>query len=87
MIQLAIGQKEIYTYGASVMQINKNKTPWPQSASELHRPSDRHLSTKLVPTFADRGCRVISVTDPYGRILGFIDRGLSRSRPTSFRNI
>jgi hypothetical protein len=27
------------------------KTPWPQSASELHRPSDRRLSAKLVPTF------------------------------------
>jgi hypothetical protein len=24
-----------------------------------------------MPTFADRGCRV---TDPYGRILGFLDR-------------
>jgi hypothetical protein len=29
---------------------------------------------KLVPTFADRGCDVVSVTDPYGRILGFIWR-------------
>jgi hypothetical protein len=32
------------------------------------------LSTKLVPTFADRGCHVVSGTDPYGRILGFLDR-------------
>jgi hypothetical protein len=24
--------------------------------------------------FADRGCYVVSVTDPYGRILGYIDR-------------
>jgi hypothetical protein len=31
------------------------KTPWPESRSELHRPSDHRLSTKLVPTFADRG--------------------------------
>jgi hypothetical protein len=36
------------------------KTPWPQSASELYRPSDRSLSTKLVPTFVDRRCRVVS---------------------------
>jgi hypothetical protein len=28
---------------------------------------------KLVPTLADRGCRMVSVTDPYSRILGFID--------------
>jgi hypothetical protein len=27
------------------------KSPWPQSASELYRPSDRRLSVKLVPTF------------------------------------
>jgi hypothetical protein len=25
------------------------------------------LSAKLVPTFADRGCHVVSATDPYGR--------------------
>jgi hypothetical protein len=42
--------------------------------SELYRPSDRRLSAKLVPTFADRGCRVISSTDPLGRILDFLDR-------------
>jgi hypothetical protein len=45
-------------------------SPWPESASELFRPSDRRLSAKLVPTFADIGCHAISVTDPYGRILG-----------------
>jgi CBS-domain-containing membrane protein len=42
-----------------------------ESASELYRPSDCHLS--LVPTFADRGCQVVSVTDPCGSILGFLD--------------
>jgi hypothetical protein len=36
--------------------------------------SDRRLAAKLVPNFADRGCHVVSVTDPYGRILGFLDR-------------
>jgi hypothetical protein len=35
---------------------------------------DRRLSTKLVPTSADRVCQVVSVTDPYGRIFGFLDR-------------
>jgi hypothetical protein len=29
---------------------------------------------EVVPTFADRGCHVVSVTDPYGRILDFLDR-------------
>jgi hypothetical protein len=49
--------------------IPKKKTPWSESASELYRPSDRRLSAKLLPTFADKGCHVFSVTDPYGRIL------------------
>jgi hypothetical protein len=29
---------------------------------------------KLVPTFGDKGYHVVSVTDPYSRILGFIGR-------------
>jgi hypothetical protein len=49
-------------------------TLWPESASGLYRPSDRRLSAKLVPTFSDRGYCVVSTTDPYGRILGFLDR-------------
>jgi CBS-domain-containing membrane protein len=52
----------------------KKKTLWSESASKLYRPSDRRLSAKLMPTFADRECHVVSVTDPYGRILGFLDR-------------
>jgi hypothetical protein len=31
--------------------------------------SDRRLSAKRLPTCADKGCHVISVTDPSGRIL------------------
>jgi hypothetical protein len=49
-------------------------TPSSYSANELYRPSDRRMSAKLVPTFADGGCRVVSETDPHGRILGFLDR-------------
>jgi hypothetical protein len=56
------------------MQMRFKKTPWPESATEQYRPSDRRLSAKLVPTFVDRGCHVVSVTDPYGRNLGFLDR-------------
>jgi hypothetical protein len=60
------------------MHTNTNKqtkrTPWPESASELYRPSDRRLSAKSLPTFADKDFHVVSVTDPYGRILGFLDR-------------
>jgi hypothetical protein len=39
-------------------QIEQKKTPWPESANELYRPSDRPLSAKLVPNFADRGCHL-----------------------------
>jgi hypothetical protein len=38
--------------------VSKQKTkpiPWPESASELYRPSGSRLSAKLVPTFVDRG--------------------------------
>jgi hypothetical protein len=49
------------------------KTLWPESARELYRPSGCRLSVKLVPTFADKGCHVVNVTDPYGHILGFLD--------------
>jgi hypothetical protein len=52
----------------------QKQTPWPEFASELYGPSDRRLSAKLVPTAADRRCRVVSVTDPYGSILGFLDQ-------------
>jgi hypothetical protein len=54
---------------------NKTKqTPLSESASELYRPSDHRLSGEWFPTFADKGCHVVSMTDPYGRIIGFLDR-------------
>jgi hypothetical protein len=52
----------------------KKKSPMPESTSELYRLSDRRLSAMLVPTFVDSECHVVSVTDPYGHILGFLDR-------------
>jgi hypothetical protein len=32
------------------------------------------LVGELIANFCDRGCHVVSMTDPYGRILGFLDR-------------
>jgi hypothetical protein len=32
------------------------------------------MSAKLVPTFADRGCRMVSAADPHGYILDFLGR-------------
>jgi hypothetical protein len=51
----------------------ESKSPWPESASELYKPSDRPLSAMLVPIFADIGCQMVIVTDSYGSILGFLD--------------
>jgi hypothetical protein len=39
-----------------------NFTQWPEPESELYRPSGHRLWSKLVPTFVDRGCHVVSVT-------------------------
>jgi hypothetical protein len=41
---------------------------------ERTTPTNRHLSAKLVPTFADRVCHVAIVRNPYCRILGFLDQ-------------
>jgi CBS-domain-containing membrane protein len=51
----------------------KNKTNSMVRVRERTIPTDR-LSAKWLPTFADKGCHVVSVTDPYGRILGFLER-------------
>jgi hypothetical protein len=49
------------------------KTPWSESASELYRPTAACRRSDCQP-YADRGCHVVSVTDPSGRILGILDR-------------
>jgi hypothetical protein len=56
-------------------------TPWPESANELDRPNDRRLSSKVVPTFAEKRCHVVSATDFHDRILGFLDRSTSAGTP------
>jgi hypothetical protein len=61
----------VYSRMSGKLSLYLKKTPWSESASELHRPSDSRLSVKWLPTFADRGCHVVSVPDPYGRILDF----------------
>jgi hypothetical protein len=54
---------------------------WPQAETNLCGFSlrenyadtrNRHLSAKLVSTFADRRCRVVSAKDPHGCILIFL---------------
>jgi hypothetical protein len=52
----------------------KKRPPWLWSASILCQPSDRRFLAKLVPTFADRGRRVVRAMDPPVVGLGFLDR-------------
>jgi hypothetical protein len=66
----ATSQKTAFFIFTAVKTSNpktKKKTPLPESWSQLYRPSDRRSSAKLVPTFADRGSHMVSVTDTYGR--------------------
>jgi hypothetical protein len=58
--------------GAVSHFFNDNDVPKKKNSvafSPQVRPSDRRLSAKLVPTFADRGCRVVSATDSHGRLI------------------
>jgi hypothetical protein len=49
-------------------QTNKqNKLRGFSPQGNYYRPSDRRLSAKLVSTLVDKGCRVVSATNPSGR--------------------
>jgi hypothetical protein len=52
---------------AGLDNIKKKNSNYIDRATAACRRSDCQL-------FADRGCHVVSVTDPYGLILGFLDR-------------
>jgi hypothetical protein len=57
----------VYQTFLNLQDGDKKQTPWLESASELYRARDSRLSAKLVPTLADRGCRVVSAANPQGR--------------------
>jgi hypothetical protein len=62
----------VLQYVSTLSALKKNSMAW---VREQTMPTDQppHVG-EVLPTFADRGCHVVSVTDPYGRILGFRDR-------------
>jgi hypothetical protein len=62
---------DLLSYYSHILRL-KNSMAWVRERTIP--PSDRRLSAKLVPTFADRRCQAVSVIDLYGRILGFLDR-------------
>jgi hypothetical protein len=61
------------TYCSSLHKKTNKQTPRSESVSKLYQLSVRCLLANLVKTFVHRGCRVVSVMDPYGRILYFIE--------------
>jgi hypothetical protein len=63
-INVLFEKKEKYS---TKQKQNKKKLRGFRPQSELYRPSDRRLSAKLVSTLADRGCHVVSATNPHGR--------------------
>jgi hypothetical protein len=71
------------THASSFLtQKKKKKTNSMVWVREWIIPTERRLSVKWLPTFADRGCHMVSVTDPYDRILGF-----SRQQPLLFYQV
>jgi hypothetical protein len=59
-------------FSGTCIETKRNSVAWVGERSILTELP--LLVEQLVPTFEDRGCHVVSVTDPYGRILGFLDR-------------
>jgi hypothetical protein len=57
-----------------ISEVSAQNTNKFRGLSLLYRPKDRRLLAKLVSTFADIKCCMVSATDPHGRILGFLDR-------------
>jgi hypothetical protein len=56
-------------------QTNNNPVAWVRGRTV---PTERPpLVGEVTASFADIGCHVVSVTDPYGRILDFLDRYIS----------
>jgi hypothetical protein len=54
--------------------VSKHKANSVALVREQTIPTDCRFSAKLVPTFAYRGRCVVSTTNPYDRILSFLDR-------------
>jgi hypothetical protein len=54
--------------------VGNSEHNWIQFCISLYILFSATCFAKLVPTFADKGPHVVRVEDPYGRILGFLDR-------------
>jgi hypothetical protein len=68
------GVSKIFIYIKETKNKQTNKLRGLSTKANYTDRANRRLSAKLVPTFVDRGCGVVSATDPPGRNLGFLDR-------------
>jgi hypothetical protein len=62
------------SFYSSIKIYSKQTTPCPESTSVLCRQTTAAYRRSYCQHFADRGYRVVSVTDADGRNLGFLDR-------------
>jgi hypothetical protein len=60
----AVSDRTIYIYKLHGLSPRANYTD--RATAAFRRSDCQH--------FADKGCHVVTVTDPYDRILGFLDR-------------
>jgi hypothetical protein len=67
MFGLQVGGTQLKSQTKTKLVVWCPRVNYTDRATATCRRSDCQL-------FADRGCHMVSVTDPYGRILGFIDR-------------
>jgi hypothetical protein len=78
-----ISQKTVLFITTALWTLNWTKLRGFESASELYRSSNRRQSAKLVPTLVDRGCHVVSATNPSDRNFDFLDLELLLFLPSS----
>jgi hypothetical protein len=68
--------------GAAILALKYNTTNKTNKTNSMVLARERTIPTERPPLvgevianfFVDKGCHVVSVTDPYGRILDFLDR-------------
>jgi hypothetical protein len=57
-----------------MLLLEKTKLRGPSPRANETDPATAACWRSDCQLFADRGCHVVSVTDPYYRVLGFLDR-------------
>jgi hypothetical protein len=76
-VLVAVLRRAVSPSNESYRQCIGSKTKLRVRERTTRIPTERPpLVGEVIAKFADRGCHVVSVTDPNGRILDFLDRRL-----------